>query len=164
MLGQFTLGARANDLTITATNRGAANKHLLIDAVRLKRVSARQAIQIKPTDKVLFNAPAGFIATTSGNLPAVQGLIVAPAGPTRLPAIPATPKAMKIGVNIDYPDYFGPDPYYANAAVQCLLPFGIAPTAAGNPTRLPFDGRFGCGAAVTILTQPPSDAGGSSGW
>ena len=161
ILGQFTLNGRSNNLTVVGINPGNPNKHVLIDAVRLGRVGSRQSIQIQPTDHVLFSAPAGFVATSSGDLPAVQNLIVTPAGSTRLPAIPTTPKTMKVGVNMDAPTYYGPDPYFANAAVQALVPFGMYLTAAGNPTQLALDGRFGCGAAVTLLTQPPSDTRGN---
>ena len=161
ILGTFTLSSRRNNLTVQAVGKGTANKYTLLDAVRLARVSARQSTQIKSTDQVLFSAPAGFVTTLAGDMPAVSGLAVNPAPTTRLPAISSTPKAMKIGVNIDYPTYYGPDSYFANIAVQTNVPFGMYQTAAGNPTELPYDGRFGCGAAVALLCEPPSDTGGN---
>ena len=160
ILAQFTLPGQNNDLSVTAIGSGTANKHSILDAVRLSRVSARQSIQIQPTDQVFFNAPAGFATTSAGPLPAVNQIPVTPASPSRLPAIPSGPKTMKIGVNVDPPGCYGTDSYFANLAVQAVGRLGQAQTAAGNPTQLLFDPQFGIGASGVQLSAPPTDAGG----
>ncbi len=161
VLGTFTLPAVVNGLTVSAVGPGTSNKHLILDTARLARVSPRQGIKILPTDNVQFNAPAGFITTSGGPLAALSGMVVSPAAPTRLTPLSSRPKAMKLGMNIDPPNYFGTDPYFANMAVQANVPMGLARSAAGNPTQLGFDPRYGFGSAITLLTQPPADALGA---
>lgn len=155
-----TLPSLVNNLNVTAIGTGTANKHLILDAVRISRVSPRQSIRIQPGDQVSFTAPAGFITTANGPMPAVSGVPVNPAGPSRLPALPAGPKTMKLGMNIDPPNYFGTDSYFINLAIQASGPIGLTQSAAGNPTLLGFNPRSGFGAATVPLSQPPSDAGG----
>ena len=159
-LAQVTLPSQVNGLNVVAVGNPQANKHLLLDSVRLARVSTPQAIKIQPTDQVTFSAPAGFIETNAGPIPAANQLKVAPASSKRLPALPSGPKTLKLGVNCDPPSYFGNDSCFSNLAIQTNVPVGFGSTPAGNPTRLIFDGRFGLGASTTLLTQPPADAGG----
>ncbi len=160
-LAQVTLPGQVNGLNVVAVGGNPqANKHLLLDSVRLARVGAPQAIKIQPTDQVLFSAPAGFIATNAGPIPAANQLKVAPASAKRLPPLPGGPKTLKLGVNCDPPSYYGNDSCFSNLAIQANVPVGLGTTPAGNPARLGFDGRFGLGAATTLLTQPPGDAGG----
>ncbi len=160
ILATLTLPAQSNDLTVTAVGPGTPNKHLILDAVRIGRVSARQSVQIQPTDQVFFSAPAGFLSTSNGAMPAVTQVPVTPAGTSRLPAFAAGPRVMKIGMNIDPPSYFGTDSYFTNLAVQAAGSVGLTQSAAGNPTSLPFNAGYGFGATSTPITQPPSDAGG----
>ena len=161
ILANLTLPNAVNSLSVSAVSHGTGDKHLLLDTVQIRRVSPRQAIKILPGDQILFSAPAGFLTTTNGPLPAQSNVIVAPAGASRLPALPTGQKSMKLGYNIDPPGYFGIDSYYANIAVQAQCPVGLAQSSQGNPTRLPFDNRYGYGAFITPLSQAPSDTGGS---
>ncbi len=161
ILGVVTLPSQVNNLNVTAVGQGTPNKHLILDAVRVARVSPRQSIRIQPTDQVLFSAPAGFVTTANGPISAVNQIPVTPAGSSRLPALPVGPKTMKIGMNVDPPNYFGTDSYYINLAIQTNGPVGLAQSAAGNPTKLAFSPNDGIGATTTQLTQPPSDTGGT---
>jgi len=159
-LAQVTLTSQVNSLNLIAVGNPPANKHLLLDTVRLSRVSAPQGIKIQPTDQVLFTAPAGFVATNAGPVPAANRLKVNPPLATRLPALPGGPKNLKLGFNCDPPTYYGNDSCFSNLAIQTNTPVGVAWGPSGNPTRLNFDSHYGCGAAVTLVTQPPIDAGG----
>ena len=159
-LGQVTLPAQSNNLTVIAVSKGTANKHGILDTVRLARASAPQAIVIQPTDQVTFSAPAGFLTTAIGPLPQLVQVPVAPASASRLPAFVSQPKTLKLGFNIDGPTYFGTDSYFANILIQAGSGFGLTRTAAGNPTSLAFDGRYGYGTSITPLSQAPSDAEG----
>lgn len=158
-LGRVTLPHASNALTVVAVGRGADNRHLLLDTVRLARVVAGQGVAIHPGDSVRFGAPAGFVSTAAGPLPAVADLVVEPADATRLPA-PTGRRSMKLGMNVDPPNYFGTDSLYGNLAIQALTPIGLAQSPQGNPTRLAFDVHAGRGGATTPLSQGPSDCDG----
>lgn len=158
-VGRCTLPLQVNSLTVQARGVGTPGKHVILDSVRLTRVSPARGTKILPGDQVLFRMPADFVRTPSGSVAAVSGVPVTPASSTRLPAIPPTTKTMKLGYNCDYPIFWGSDSCYANMAVQVQQPIGLAQDAQGNPTKISVDIYAGGGSAATPITVPISDGG-----
>lgn len=160
ILGQYALTKQINDLTVLASSRGTSSKHLILDTVRVARIGPTRGCKIHPEDSVSFSAPAGFVTTGVGPSPAVVQQPVLPATTNRMPALPAGPKTMHLGMNMDPPGDYGVDSYYSNIAVQAFGPVGLEQSEAANPTRLPFDSRRGCGSTTIPLAQAATDAGG----
>lgn len=159
LVGRVTLPLAVNSLTVQARGAGTPGKHAILDSARLTRISPDRGVKIRPGDSVLFRMPTDFVRTSSGSVPAVSGVPVSPALATRLPAIPAAPKSMKLGYNCDFPVYFGVDSCYANMAIQAKQPFGLARDGAGNPTRLAQDPYGPGGTTTALVTIAPLDGG-----
>ena len=99
-------------------------------------IQSPNPIRIRPTDVVTFDAPAGFVSVGSGPLPAARSIAVAPAAATRMPALDAKVRTMKLGFNCNAPTYYAIDSLFSNLAIQTNTPVGSAPDVNGYPTRL----------------------------
>ena len=150
-VGRCTLPLQVNSLTVQARGTGTPGKRVILDSVRLTRVSPDRGVKIRPGDQVLFHLPADFVRTSMGSVAAAPGIAVDPAPATRLPAIPDVPKSTKLGYNCDFPIFWSNDSCYANMAVQVQQRIGLAQDVAGNPTKLAADIYAGGGWATTVF-------------
>jgi hypothetical protein len=164
VLGSFTLSGMVDDLILTLTNNAAGV--MVADAARFERVSADTSIRIAKSDVVTCTSGVGWALTTAGPAPeSVDATVANLVGSTLYPAIPATPRTMPVGWNLNVLfGYQGVLPY-ANLAAYAQDWGASTVDADGYPTT--FQGSATDPSAFLrqqVVFPPISRAGVGQGW